>query len=95
MLSLLNNNARVLLGCALLVAVLYAPPVVVAAIALALSLRWRAWEVIVAGVFMDFLWSPAVLSLTSWDTIPLATPIAIALVFGFEPLRRQLLLGKD
>lgn len=95
MLSLLNNNARVLLGFALLLGVLYAPPFVVAGIALMLSLRWRAWEVIVAGVFMDFLWSPAVLSHISWDSIPFSTVIAMALVFGLEPLRRQLLLGSD
>lgn len=95
MLSLLNNNARVLLGCALLLAVLYAPPFVVAGIALTLSLRWRAWEVIVAGIFMDFLWSPSVLSFISADSIPFSTLIAMVLVFGLEPLRRQLLLGTD
>jgi hypothetical protein len=51
-----------------------------------LSLRYRAWEVPLLGLFMDFLWLPAE------STFPFMTLLSIALAWGFEPLRREFLL---
>lgn len=52
-----------------------------------LAIRWRAWEAIVLGVLMDILWLPFSLAYG----LPVATLSAIALVWVFEPLRRQFL----
>ena len=50
-----------------------------------LALRWRAWEAILLGVFMDLLWlSPA-------SGLPLFTILAIVIVWIFEPLRKEFL----
>ena len=91
-----NNNQqsfRIILDIALFVSVIFAPPWIAALFACALAARWRAWEVIVAGMLMDFLWMPASVSFLSVHSIPWVTLISIALVFCLEPLRRQLLLG--
>ncbi len=72
---------------------LFAYPWVVALLAVPLALRWRAWEVIGVGLFMDFLWMPTPVSFLTFESLPLATLIACLLVFALEPLRRQLLLG--
>lgn len=58
-----------------------------------LCLRFQAWEVVLVGIFMDLYWSPASLGVP--DTIPLATIVCMLLVFGLEPLRRQLLVGPE
>lgn len=92
--SLLNNNFRAILGALLFVCVLFAPPYVAAVFALALALRWRAWEVVLAGIFADLLWLPASVSFTSAETLPLVTLVSIILVVCLEPLRRQLLVGE-
>ena len=88
-----GQNIRIILALALFVSVVFAPPWLAAIFACALCARWRAWEVIAAGMLMDFLWMPASVSFLSFHAIPWITLIAIILVFGFEPLRRQLLLG--
>lgn len=99
-----SNNIRILLALGMFASVIFAPPWFAGIFAVALSLRWRAWEVIAAGMVMDFLWMPvsvspapvlelAKLGLGSFDAIPFATIISIIVVFCLEPLRRQLLLG--
>ena len=88
-----HNNIRLVFALALFTSVILAPPWLACLFALALSLRWRAWEVIAAGIFLDFLWLPTSVSFLSWHALPLATIISIIVVFGLEPLRRQLLLG--
>lgn len=95
MLSLVSKNARLFLGCALFLSALFAPPFVTAIISLVLALRWRAWEVIAAGIFMDFLWLPDSYSFTSFESFPLLTVISMVVVIGLEPLRRLLLAGTD
>lgn len=53
-----------------------------------LSLRFRAWEAIVLGVFMDLLWlAPG----TGFHSIPLFTIFAIVVVWALEPIRAELL----
>jgi hypothetical protein len=52
-----------------------------------LSLRWRAWEAILLGVFVDLLW----LSPNGFHALPLFTIFAIVVVWVFEPLRSEFL----
>ena len=87
------SNLRVILTFLLFGSVIFAPPWLAALFAVALAARWRAWEVIAAGILMDLLWLPFSVSFLSLASIPAATLISIILVFGLEPLRRQLLLG--
>ncbi|MDR3571384.1 MAG: hypothetical protein P4L81_04270 [Candidatus Pacebacteria bacterium] len=55
---------------------------------LALSLRFRAWEAIALGVFMDLLWlAPG----AGFHGLPLFTIFAVLVVWAFEPLRKELL----
>lgn len=49
-----------------------------------LAIRWRAWEAILLGLFMDLLWLPA-------SGFPLFTIGAIVVVWALEPLRLEFL----
>ncbi|MFZ2886821.1 MAG: hypothetical protein WA021_03310 [Minisyncoccia bacterium] len=86
------EHFRTLFTLALFASVVFAPWWIALAFAVALSLRWRAWEVVIAGVLFDMLWLPS-LSFSSWDTVPLGTILSLVLILVFEPLRRQLLIG--
>jgi hypothetical protein len=59
-------------------------PLLAAAI---LALRFRAWEAMVLGLIVDMLWLPPGFM---WG-IPVATILAIVLVWGLEPLRKEFL----
>lgn len=53
-----------------------------------LSIRFRAWEAIALGVFMDLLWlAPG----SGFHELPLFTAFAILVVWAFEPLRVEFL----
>ncbi len=54
-----------------------------------LSLRFRAWEAIALGVFMDLLWLPPG---GAWHGLPLFTIFAIVIVWALEPIRSEFLL---
>jgi len=54
-----------------------------------LALRFRAWEVLIIGVVMDFLWLPS--ESLIWP-LPLFTIGALLLVWGLEPLRNEMLV---
>lgn len=95
MLYLETSTIRALLAFALFTAVFFSPPWLTAIVAAALALRWRAWEVVAAGMLMDLLWLPSSVTFMSFDATPFATLISIVLVVGLEPLRRQLLLAAD
>lgn len=56
-----------------------------------LSLRWVAIEAPLMGLIMDFVWQGSGVLTTSWHTWPLFTLLGIALLWGFEPLRRRFL----
>ena len=88
-----SNSIRSILDIALFASIIFASPWLAAIFTCAFAARWRAWEVIAAGILMDFLWMPASVSFLSFHSIPWITLIAIVLIFAFEPLRRQLLLG--
>ena len=53
-----------------------------------LSARWRAWEILIMGMFVDALWLPH----SFYWGFPVATIGAILLVWAFEPMRREFLL---
>lgn len=87
------ETVRVMLALALFASVIFAPWWLALAFAIALSLRFRAGEVIAAGIFYDLIWMPEFVSFTSIESIPLATLVALMLVLFLEPLRRRLLVG--
>lgn len=86
------NSIRILLAIALFVAVIFLPWWVALILTLALTLRFRAWEVAAAGVLFDILWLPGI-PFESLTTLPFGTLTALILILVLEPLRRQLLLG--
>lgn len=53
-----------------------------------LALRFRAWEAVLLGLCMDFLWLPMQFSVY---TLPYFTIGALLIVWLFEPLRAQFL----
>ena len=80
---------------ALLAVAMFASALVVwwvgAIFAAALSLRYRAWEVVLFGAFLDILWLPS----DALYDIPIATCCALIVVWALEPLRRQFLFDYD
>ena len=80
-------TVRCTLALTRFIAAVFASPWVVLIVMGLLALRWRAWEVLVIGLWMDFLWLPGAF----FSSLPLFTFAAIALVWGFEPLRREFL----
>lgn len=87
------ETVRVMLAVALFASVIFAPWWLALAIAFVLALRFRAWEVVAAGIFYDFIWMPDFVSFTSFESVPFATLIALIFIFALEPLRRRLLVG--
>lgn len=85
------RSTSIVVRCALaltgFVAAVVATPWVVLIVMGLLALRWRAWEVLAIGLWMDLLWLPGIF----FSHLPLFTLAAIALVWGFEPLRREFL----
>lgn len=79
---------RVVLVATAFLSALALPPWVPFLCALFLALRFPAWEVIALGVFIDLAWLPVHISTAGF---PLATTIALILVWGLEPVRRELL----
>ena len=53
------------------------------------AFRYTAWEVLLIGLYADFVWLPAVPI-----SFPLFTVASMIMVWGFEPLRRKFLIGK-
>ncbi len=87
------ENIRVVLALALFASVVFAQWWMPLAFAFVLSLRFRAWEVIAAGILYDLIWMPEFVSFTSLESIPFATIAGLMLVFILEPLRKRLLVG--
>ena len=50
-----------------------------------LSLRFQAWEAILIGLLMDFIWLPAF-------HIPYYLLVSVIIVWLLEPMREELLL---
>ncbi len=71
-----------------LLGTIFAPPWVPLIAVAVLALRFRAWEVPVIGLMMDFLWLPG----SFFYPLPLFTIASIILVWGLEPLRNEFLV---
>lgn len=67
---------------------LAAPPWVPLICMLLLTFRYPAWEALFIGFLMDILWLPS----DFFHAIPLFTIAALILVWGLEPLRKELLV---
>ena len=82
----LENSIRIFLGIFGALAVLFGPAWLPVVPMVLLSIRFRAWEAMVLGLFMDFMWLP-------WFGVPMFLILSIILVWIFEPLRKELLLA--
>lgn len=90
MLSGITNKFRVVIAALGFIGALTLPPFVPLLVMVALSLRFAAWEVIAIGALVDVLWfTPSSEGLIG--AFPLFTLIGLALAWGLEPLRRELL----
>lgn len=67
----------------------FAPPWVPLISIVALALRFPAWEGLLIGFLVDLLWLPE----GFLEAVPLFTIAALILVWGLEPLRRELLVS--
>lgn len=78
---------------------IFAPPWLTLICMALLAFRYPALEVLFMGVLMDFLWLPSAVhweNFTFWSSffsLPLFTLAALALLWGLEPLRKELLVS--
>lgn len=79
---------RILLNIIGIIGALMISPWVAGVCMAVLAFRYRAWEVIVLGLFIDFTWQPAGSLLHAF---PFFTVFAIFAVWAFEPVRAQFL----
>ncbi len=80
---------RAFVGGLSFASILFAPPWLPLICAGALTVRFRAWEVLIAGALIDLLYVPP----EGLYGIPIpATLFAFILFVGFEPIRRKLLV---
>ena len=84
------NNIRVALFGLGLIGLVFAPPWFPLIAMGLLALLYRAPEVLILGVLMDFLWLPS----NTFPSVPFFTLAAIIFVWGLEPLRNELLFSK-
>lgn len=84
-----DNTVRVVLVIIALFGALVAPFWVPLVCIVLLSLRFRAWEVPLLGLGIDFLWLPSVGLI---HPFPVFTVCSIILVWALEPLRREFLV---
>ena len=70
-------------------AVLFGYPWLVLIVMTFLALRFRAWEVLALGVSMDLLFLPEKFL---YDPLPLFTFAGMLLLWGLEPLRKELFI---
>jgi hypothetical protein len=84
-----DSAIRVVLATAGFISILFAPWWVPFACMVLLSLRFRAWEVLLIGLCMDLIWLPTG---TFFSPIPLFLLGALIMVWALEPLRSRFLL---
>ncbi|RJR13659.1 hypothetical protein C4585_01630 [Candidatus Parcubacteria bacterium] len=84
-----SSILRILGAVVGLVGVFIGSPWIVAIIMILLAVRFRAWEILVVGVMMDFIWLPADLSV---GHLPFFTIGALLLLWGLESFRKEILV---
>lgn len=67
---------------------IFMPPLVSLVVLVVFSFLKCPWEALFVGLCIDFLWLPA-----SPFPLPFFTIAALFLVWGLEPMRRELLSG--
>lgn len=82
-------NARVLLSSATLILGVFGLPWLALMCTIALCLRYRAWEIVAIGMYLDLLWLPNGVSV---ESPPIATIVACVLLLSLEMFRRQLMV---
>ena len=85
------NRARVAIAVVGFISVLVFSPWVSVLCIFLLAVRFRSWEAILIGAFMDLTWLS---SGTFFHSRPLFTLAALVVVWGFEPLRAQFLVSQ-
>lgn len=91
MLSGVSNKFRGGLAVLGVIGAVAMPPWVPLLAMVALSLRFAAWEVITIGALMDLLWLAPPAGDGFGIGLPLFTLVGLALTWGLEPLRSELL----
>lgn len=79
-----RTNARILVAAIGFVGAIYLPVWVPIGAILVSAFFWRAWEAMLLGLFVDFLWLPV-------HAFPWITLGAIVVVWLFEPIRSEFL----
>lgn len=87
--SLQWNSMRTWVTLAGFASALFLPPWAPLIAVVLLSLRYRAWEAIILGLFIDMLWLP--IGGTDAHVVPLFTILSIVIAWGLEPLRVELM----
>lgn len=86
MFKLRPRTLRLVCNGVLVLSILFVPVWVSLVGAALLTFRWRAWEVVAYGVFVDLLYLPV----GGLLHIPgIATIVMLGLLWGLEPLRRS------
>lgn len=85
------SSMRISLTVAGILGAIFSPPWVPLVCMGILALRFRAWEVMVLGMLVDFLWLPTG---TLLETLPLFTIVGVVLAWGLEPLRSEFLVQR-
>ncbi len=83
---LIKNRVRLFLFSLGVLGVIFAPPWVPLIAIGSSAFLYPAWEVLVIGLFADFVWLPA-----DPISLPIFTILSLIMVWGLEPLRREFL----
>ena len=67
---------------------IFAPPWVPLICMVLLAFRYMAWEVLIMGMMVDFLWLPL-----GSHMLPLFTVAGLILAWGIQPLRKEFLFS--
>ena len=78
---------RILLVLAGVVSAIFFVPWITLVCMIILSARYYAWEVVLLGLFVDLLWLPS----SATFSVPYFALIGLLLMWGFEPLRKEIL----
>jgi hypothetical protein len=79
-----SSWARILIAVIGFMGAIFFPMWVPIAAIFVMAFFWRAWEALLLGLFVDFLWLPA-------HAFPWMTLGAIVVVWIFEPIRSEFL----
>lgn len=81
------TSIRIAIACAGFFSALFLSPWIPVLAIVLLALRFRAWEGILLGLFLDLLWLPLGGPFVS---VPFYTIASVLIVWGLEPLRLEL-----